>query len=96
MARHSNTASKSDRYEFGKESHSHCGSDVQPTSESVTVDRERLSNMIATGEIPFPEDGDIELAMAVRVRRRWILIELIARQIAAAMECTWSTQDKGE
>lgn len=61
------------------------------TSGSVAVDRERLAENIASGEVSFPEDGDLELALAVRVRRRRSLIELIAKQIAAAMEHEWSS-----
>lgn len=91
MVRHSISAGKPDRYEHGCESHSNCGSDDPMTSGSVAVDRERLADNIASGEVSFPEDGDLELALAVRVRRRRSLIELIAKQIAAAMEHEWSS-----
>ena len=91
MVRHSISAGKPDRYEHACESHSHGGNDDPIENGSVAVDRERLADNIASGEVSFPEDGDLELALAIRVRRRRSLIELIAKQIAAAMEHEWSS-----
>ena len=93
MVRHSVSAREPDRHEHESESRSHGSNDDPMTSGSVAVNCERLADVIASGEVSFPEDGDLELAMAVRVRRRRSLIELIARQIAAAMEGEWSNSE---
>lgn len=49
--------------------------------------QQRLSVMVADGEVSFPTDLDdaerLSLAAAVRKRRRTTLIEFLARQIAA-------------
>lgn len=60
MVRHSISAGKPDRYEHECESHSHGGNDDPMTNGSVAVDRERLADNIASGEVSFPEDGDVE------------------------------------
>ena len=67
---------------------------MMPARQPDWRDRERFVAAIATGEIPFPADGDLNLREAVQNRRRDSLIKLIARQIAASMEREWSIQEK--
>ena len=61
-------------------------SDHSAETTTSELDRNRLADLIADGELPFPQSISAEealrLATKVRERRRTTLVDFLARQIA--------------